>query len=334
MSEIITVQGLSKRFTIRKRGSGFLGAVKGLFYAEKTELRAVDDISFSIKQGELVGYLGPNGAGKSTTIKMLTGILRPSGGRIKVADLEDPQANRKKLAYRMGVVFGQKTQLWWDLPVSESFDLLKSIYRIPDRDYKERMEFFSDLLGLRDFLFQQTRKLSLGQRMRADLAASLLHRPPVLFLDEPTIGLDILTREAIRKFIKDLNRTEKTTILLTTHDMQDVEFLANRLILIDHGKIHYDGSLQEFTSRMSPDKVVTLHLESPVEVDQLLTSGFSLKAAHSPLHYEFIAPVDARIGPLIDSVVRAGSHIAEMSVRHKDLEDTLKAMYGNTRKEL
>jgi ABC-2 type transport system ATP-binding protein len=330
--EIIRVENLSKSFSMRRRTKGFFGAVKNLFYAEKSQLNAVDCVSFSIRQGELVGYLGPNGAGKSTTIKMLTGILRPTSGKIHVAGIDNPQDRRKKLTRRIGVVFGQKTQLWWDLPVQESFDLLRTIYRIPAGEFKQRMEFFSELLGLKDFLEQQTRKLSLGQRMRADLAASLLHKPPVLFLDEPTIGLDILTREAIRKFIKDLNEKEKTTILLTTHDMQDVEFLANRLILIDHGAIHYDGQLKDFTARMGPEKIVTVHLEKPLP--DLQVPGFSLKLQHSDLHYEFQADLKTSLGPLIDAIVRAGSHVAEISVRHPDLEDTLKAMYGNSRAEL
>lgn len=326
MSDIITVKNLSKRFTLRKRKAGILGSLQGLFIAEKEEIVAVDNISFSLKRGELAGYLGPNGAGKSTTIKMLTGILYPTSGKIEINGV-NPAVERRKVTKQIGVVFGQKTQLWWDLPLEESFDLLRTIYKIPRQEYKKRIEFFGDLLHIHDFMKQQTRKLSLGQRMRADLTASLLHNPPILFLDEPTIGLDILTREAIRNFIKELNRTEKTTIILTTHDMLDIEFLANRLILLDQGKIQYDGGIREFSLKYSKEKVISVHLEIPLKKSLEQNKNFRIIKRNSPLHYELEMKSEQSISPLIDAIARNGGRIKEINIRKQDLSDTLKQIY-------
>ena len=330
--DLITVTKLTKKFAVRKRKPGLWGAVKNLVSAETSELAAVDAIDFQVRRGELVGYLGPNGAGKSTTIKMLTGILQPSSGRILVDGI-DPSRSRRKLTRRIGVVFGQKTQLWWDLPVNESFDLLRTIYKIPGPIFKERMEFFEHLLGLGDFLHQQTRKLSLGQRMRADLAASLLHDPPVLFLDEPTIGLDILSREAIRDFIKEINQKRKTTILLTTHDMQDIEYLANRLILLDKGRIQYDGGVDEFTRQYTREKILTVRLETPCDPDIFARAGFQVKKQHSPLHFELVTGAEGSVGPLIEAITGGGGRIQEINVRRQDLADTLKLMYSGSKAE-
>lgn len=330
--DLITVEKLTKNFSVRKRKPGLWGAVKNLVAAETEELAAVDRIDFRIRRGELVGYLGPNGAGKSTTIKMLTGILQPSSGRILVDGI-DPSRDRKKLTQGIGVVFGQKTQLWWDLPVNESFDLLRTIYKIPADVFKQRMEFFQDLLGLGDFLHQQTRKLSLGQRMRSDLAASLLHDPPVLFLDEPTIGLDLLTRDAIRDFIKQINRTRHTTILLTTHDMQDIEYLANRLILLDKGRIHYDGSVEDFTRQYTREKILTVHLEVPCDPAVFSRAGFQVKKQFSALHFELVTGAEGSVGPLIEAITGGGGRIQEINVRRPDLADTLKLMYAGSNLE-
>ncbi len=330
--DLITVSKLTKKFSVRKRKPGLWGAVKNLVSAETEDVAAVDAIDFRIRRGELVGYLGPNGAGKSTTIKMLTGILQPSSGQILVDGI-DPARDRKILTRRIGVVFGQKTQLWWDLPVNESFDLLRTIYRIPADVFRERMAFFENLLGLGDFLHQQTRKLSLGQRMRADLAASLLHDPPVLFLDEPTIGLDILSREAIRDFIKQINRTRQTTILLTTHDMQDIEYLASRLILLDKGRIQYDGGVNEFTRQYTREKIITVHLEIPCDPAIFLRAGFQVKKQHSVLHFELVTGPDGSVGPLIEAITAGGGRLQEINVRRQDLGDTLKLMYAGSKLE-
>lgn len=329
----INVNHLSKEFLIRKRKSGFLGSLAGLFYAEKETIRAVDDVAFQIRKGELVGYLGPNGAGKSTTIKMLTGILRPTSGELTVCGI-DPRHARRKLAKKIGVVFGQKTQLWWDLPVRETFDLLRLIYKIPKDVYKKRMEFFNDLLHVNDFLDQQTRKLSLGQRMRTDLIASLLHNPEVLFLDEPTIGLDIITRDSVRRFIKELNSSQKTTILLTTHDMGDIEYLANRLILLDKGKIQYDGKIEDFTEKYSMERLLKIYLETPCDSSLFVTNGYRVAAQDSDMYYEILLPNNESMSPLIESINQAGVRIKEISAEKQDLSDTLKQIYKGRKLEL
>lgn len=257
---IIEVEHLMKDFMIAKRETGFLGAVKSLVKREHIKKEAVKDISFSIGEGEMVGYIGPNGAGKSTTIKMLTGILVPSSGCVKVNGII-PYENRQENAKNIGVVFGQRTQLWWDLPTIESFELLKEIYQVSDKRYKENMDTFTEILGLDEFLNTPVRQLSLGQRMRADIAASLLHDPPILFLDEPTIGLDVVAKEKMRTFIKEINNERKITVILTTHDMEDIEKLCERMILIDHGQKVYDGEIAVVKERFGKTRTLIVDLE-------------------------------------------------------------------------
>ncbi len=239
---VIEVNGLSKVFKSYKKEKGLKGSIKSLFKRELIEVHAVKNISFNIKQGEIIGYIGANGAGKSTTIKMMTGILTPSEGSVKV-DGRIPYEARTENAKHIGVVFGQKTQLWWDLPVGETFAILKEIYQVPDDLFTSQMAYFDEIFELSEFMNQTVRTLSLGQRMRADLAASMLHNPKVLFLDEPTIGLDVMVKERIRKAIKDMNKKYGTTILLTTHDMSDIEELCHRIIIIDKGTVIYDGGI-------------------------------------------------------------------------------------------
>lgn len=257
MNNIIEVNHISKKFVSAKKYPGLKGAIKGLFSREKEEKVAVDDITFSVGQGEIVGYIGSNGAGKSTTIKMMTGILIPSSGEIKVNGIE-PGKKRKENAANIGVVFGQRTQLWWDLPLSESFTILKEIYDVSDEQYAEQMEFLNRVLGLEEFFHKSVRTLSLGQRMRADLGAALLHNPKVLYLDEPTIGLDLVVKDNIRNAIKEINEKYKTTVVLTTHDIGDIEELCSRIIIIDHGKIIYDGSLPNLKEKYGKTRTVTL----------------------------------------------------------------------------
>lgn len=240
---MITVENLTKEFKINKKYPGFKGAVRSFFSREYTVTKAVDDISFNISEGEIVGYIGANGAGKSTTIKMMTGILTPSSGKVLVNGVV-PYENRQTNARDIGVVFGQKTQLWWDLPLSETFTLLKDIYEVPDEVYEKQMAFLSEVLELNEFLLQPVRTLSLGQRMRGDLAAALIHNPKVIYLDEPTIGLDVVVKENVRKAIKRINEVYGTTIILTTHDLMDIEELSSRIIIIDKGKMLYDGNLE------------------------------------------------------------------------------------------
>lgn len=241
---MIEVSHLRKTFRVARRDAGFRQAVKALFHREYEEIHALDDVSFSIQEGEMVGYIGPNGAGKSSTIKILSGILTPDSGECRI-DGRVPWKERVEHVKQIGVVFGQRSQLWWDVPVVDSFELLQEIYAVPDELYKRNLSRLTELLDLSQLLRTPARQLSLGQRMRCEIAASLLHSPKVLFLDEPTIGLDAVSKLAVREFIKALNREEKTTVILTTHDMQDIEALASRVILIGKGRILLDGTLDD-----------------------------------------------------------------------------------------
>ncbi len=264
----IEVTDLRREFRVFKHREGVWGAFRDLFQRNYRILPAVDGISFSFEKGEFVGYIGPNGAGKSTTIKMMTGILVPTSGEI-VANGFRPYADRTRYTKSIGVVFGQRTQLWWDIAVVESFKLLRRIYDVPEKDYRERLAFFSDLLGLDEFLHSPVRKLSLGQRMRCEVAAALLHNPPIVFLDEPTIGLDLVAKDRIRGFLKDINRTFKTTILLTTHDLSDIEELCRRVIIIDKGKLLYDGALENLRLRLGRRHMISVHLEDRTHSEKL-----------------------------------------------------------------
>ena len=268
MKTMIEVKNVSKEFVSQKKYPGLKGAIKGLFSNEKVAKVAVDDISFSIKEGEIVGYIGSNGAGKSTTIKMMTGILTPTKGECLVDGI-NPSKNRKKNAQNIGVVFGQRTQLWWDLPLSESYTILKEIYDIPDETYKEQMEFLNNVLELQDFFDKPVRTLSLGQRMRADLGAALLHNPKVLYLDEPTIGLDLVVKDNIRKAIKEINEKYQTTVILTTHDIGDIEELCSRIIIIDEGKKIYDGTLEHLKDTYGSKRKVVMEVKNMAAVKAL-----------------------------------------------------------------
>lgn len=245
---MIKVENLTKDFKLRKKEGGFKGAVKSLFSNEYEIKKAVSDISFEIGDGEVVGYIGANGAGKSTTIKMMTGILTPTEGTVYVNGII-PYEEREKNAKDIGVVFGQRTQLWWDLALSETFTILRDIYNIPEDIYERNMKFLNDVLDLEEFIRRPVRTLSLGQRMRADLAASLIHNPKILYLDEPTIGLDVVVKEKVRTAIKEINKEFGTTVILTTHDLNDIEELCNRIIIIDKGLKIYDGSLDNIKNK-------------------------------------------------------------------------------------
>jgi len=322
---MIKVSRLSKHFVLKKRKSGLLGSIRSLVSTEEELLKAVDAVSFDIKKGELVGYIGPNGAGKSTTIKMLTGILTPTSGKISVNGL-DPSLNRNENAFQIGVVFGQRTQLWIDLPVEESFDLLKSIYKIDDKTYKRKLEFFFDLLAMKDFFNQQARKLSLGQRMKADLAASLLHSPKVLFLDEPTIGLDLIVKEKVREFIRQINSEEKVTIILTTHDVQDIEYLANRIIILDKGRIGYDGNISNFNKLLGNETVINLHFTTGVSRLNL-PKPFKVKEKISDLNYIVVGPDKEPLSTLLNALQKSKVKIKEIQRQKPDLGEAIKKMY-------
>jgi ABC-2 type transport system ATP-binding protein len=252
---LIEVNGLVKDYRLNVKKKGIMGAFHSLLIPEYKLKRAVDNISFSIEKGEMVGFIGPNGAGKSTTVKMLTGILVPTSGDINMGGL-NPYKDRKRNASRIGAVFGQRTQLWWDLPAQDTFDLLKYIYKIPAKRFKQNMDMFCDMLGLDEFLPQPVRQLSLGQRMRADIAAALIHDPEIVFFDEPTIGLDVIAKEKIREFIRQINKEKNTTMLFTTHDMLDIEKTCKRMLIIDRGIVIYDGTVEQIKERYGKSRTL------------------------------------------------------------------------------
>ena len=259
MSQIV-VEDLVKRFRISERDPGMMGAVRGLFRRRYQTVDALDGVSFSIEPGELVGYIGPNGAGKSTTVKVMSGILVPDSGRCEILG-RVPWRSRNEHVKELGVVFGQRTQLWWDLPVIESFDLLRDIYRIPRVEYVTNRDEFVEVLGIEDCLDVPVRQLSLGQRMRCDLAAALLHSPAILFLDEPTIGMDAISKIAFREFIKRFNEERGTTVILTTHDMDDIEVICDRVMVISDGRVISDGTLEDLRKKVSIERRLVVELE-------------------------------------------------------------------------
>lgn len=261
---MIEVKSLTKTFKVAKRNAGIGSAVKSLFSPKYSTVEALKDISFNINEGEIVGYIGPNGAGKSTTIKIISGILVPDSGQCNILGLT-PWKSRVDHVKNIGVVFGQRSQLWWDVPVIDSYNLLKDIYKIPDKDFKNNLDLLTTTLDISSILTTPVRQLSLGQRMRCEIAASLLHSPKILFLDEPTIGLDAVSKIAVRNFIKTINKEKKVTVILTTHDMSDIEALAERIILIGKGKILLDGSLTELKQNFATHKTLTIDFKENTE---------------------------------------------------------------------
>ena len=258
--DIINVKNLSKSYKVVKRNSGFWNAIKSFFKREYKIVNAVNGVTFSIKKGEIVGYIGPNGAGKSTTIKMLSGILKPDSGSIMI-DGMNPVIDRKKYVKEIGVVFGQKSQLWWDIPAIESFDLLREIYDIPSDEYNKTLDELVNLLKIEEIIKLPVRQLSLGERMKCELVASLLHNPKILFLDEPTIGLDAVSKVIVRDFIKKINMDKKVTVILTSHDMADIESLAERIIIIGNGEKLYDGDITTIKKKYSNEKVIEIYYD-------------------------------------------------------------------------
>ncbi len=320
---IIEVKELHKHFKVSKHRRGLLGSLRGLVSFDYRLVRAVDGVSFSIEPGELVGYLGPNGAGKSTTLKMLTGLLVPTSGEVNAAG-QVPWRNRKAYVAGIGAVFGQRTTLWWDLPVVESFDLLQHIYRIPAEKFKRNLNHFRKLLELDAFIHQPVRSLSLGQRMRADLCAALLHEPPLLFLDEPTIGLDVVAKERIRQFILHINRERGTTVILTTHDLSDVEKLCERVMIIDHGLLLYDGGLAALKERFGGKRELVVEFAEdyayPAVAGAEIVSQEGNQATYR-FERDEISASDL-IGRLSDLY-----RIRDLSVREPEIEDTVRRIY-------
>lgn len=336
---MIEVKNISKDFVSQKKYPGLKGAIKGLFSNEKTIKKAVDDISFTIDDGEVVGYIGSNGAGKSTTIKMMTGILSPTKGECLVNGI-NPSKKRKENAQNIGVVFGQRTQLWWDLPLSESFTILKEIYNVSDADYKERMKFLDDVLQLSEFFDRPVRTLSLGQRMRADLGAALLHNPKVLYLDEPTIGLDLVVKDNIRAAIKEINEKYNTTVILTTHDIGDIEELCSRIIIIDAGKKIYDGSLEQLKDTYGTKRKVSMEVKQPkalegYELYKVL--GVKLEECNTDMDFQkniFSVSFDKhkiQIPQILSEVMKV-TEVSDIQIQETELAEIVKDIYNNTQK--
>jgi ABC-2 type transport system ATP-binding protein len=323
---VIEVQDLVKEYVISKKGRGLRGALKSLLFPQKTTIQGVDGISFSIQPGEIVGYIGPNGAGKSTTIKMLTGILHPTSGTIKVCGIS-PQADRKAVVKKLGVVFGQRTQLYWDLRLGESFELLRRIYQIDHNLYEENMRILSDVLKLNDFIDTPVRQLSLGQRMRGDLAAAMLHSPSILFLDEPTIGLDAEAKHAIRNLIMEMNRTRGVTVILTTHDLDDVEQLCSRLIVVNHGKIVEDGPIESIIHKLAPFRHLVVDLQQPCK-DISHPAAEIIKQEGLRIWYRF---EKSRITAAeLISDLSSKLLILDLSVKEPDIEAAIREIYKTT----
>ena len=323
---MIEVQHLSKTFYVRRRESGLKNAAAALF-KKREPVPALQDISFSVADGEMVGYIGPNGAGKSTTIKVMTGVLTPDHGICRI-DGRTPWKERKAHVARIGVVFGQRSQLWWDLPVNDSFDLIRDIYRVPEDRYRKNVRELSEMLSLGEILKTPARQLSLGQRMRCEIAASLLHDPKVLFLDEPTIGLDAASKLAVREFIRSLNRTRGTTILLTTHDMQDIEALTRRIILIGKGRILLDGPLEDLKETLSPVRTVIASGREKAGALSL-PEGVSLLSRQGEGNVRLTLSADTRLSPapaLIESLSRQ-MELSDLSVEQASMDEVVLSLY-------
>ena len=323
MSPVITVNHLQKYFKVSRHYRGTFGTIRNLISREYKLVRAVDDISFEVQRGELVGYLGPNGAGKSTTLKMLTGLLVPTAGELYVNGYV-PWRERQAYVAKIGAVFGQRTTLWWDLPVIESLDLLQHIYKISPGRFHQNLSEFRKLLELDSFLNTPVRSLSLGQRMRADICAALLHDPQILFLDEPTIGLDVVAKERIRQFIRHVNQDRGTTIILTTHDLSDVEKLCERVMIIDHGHLLYDGGLASLRDRFGGKRQLLVYFSETYE--QVAIPGAEIiEREGQRVTYQF----DRRTITASELIGRLSSHyrIHDLEVREPDIETTIRRIY-------
>jgi len=326
---LIHVQDLSKQFRTFKRREGIWGGVKDLFARDYKTVDAVDRITFDVAQGEMVGYIGPNGAGKSTTIKMLTGILVPSSGDVTVGGFV-PWRERTQYVRRIGVVFGQRTQLWWDIAVIESFELLRKMYGVAQRDYDERMALFGEILGIKEYLHTPVRKLSLGERMRCDLAAALLHNPPLLFLDEPTIGLDVVAKDHIRQFLRAMNQKFQTTVLLTTHDLDDIEALCRRLIIIDRGRLLYDGPLELLKQRLLRTKQVKFVMKDAAEAARLAAmkmNGVEMKAIDELTCRAKFDRTQVETSDLVRQVL-SRAEVRDLVIEDESIEEVVKRIYA------
>jgi ABC-2 type transport system ATP-binding protein len=321
---LIEAENLSKTFRVYKRGEGIRGYLKSFLSREYEEVEAVTDLDLEIEEGEMIGYIGANGAGKSTTVKMLTGILEPSSGRIEV-DGRNPQKERKKNAMNIGVVFGQKTQLWWDLPVRDSFQLLKEIYEVEDDAYERRVDEFDEVLDLDEFWEQPVRKLSLGQKMRAELAAAFLHHPKIVYLDEPTIGLDVAVKEKIRDFIRKMNREKDITVMLTTHDIDDIEDLCERIVVLDEGDKIYDGNLESLVDRFTSRRLV---LDLRGEPEFSLEQDGVQEVEQDGSHVEITFDREVLSASDLMREVLENFDVADFRIKEPDIESVVKKIYN------
>jgi ABC-2 type transport system ATP-binding protein len=312
---VIEVENVEKRFVVWRK--------TGRLRRQRVEVRAVDDVTFSIEQGSVVGYIGPNGAGKSTTVKMLTGILVPSSGRISVGGLE-PSRQRIQLARRIGAMFGQRVQLWWDLPLIESFELLRHIYKVPAARFRENLATYRDVLELDPFLHTPVRQLSLGQRVRGELSAVMLHDPEILFLDEPTIGLDVVAKERVREFLTRVNRERGVTVLLTTHDLADIERLCSRILMIDHGRLIYDGTVDELIDRYGGERTLVVDLEEPAP--PLDVPGARVVKVDGPRQWLRFRRDDASAAALT-AAVAAKAKLVDLALEEPDIEEVVRRIY-------
>ena len=319
---IIEVEGLSKRFQVARRNEQAGGLFRRL-RREMVTVQAVEAMSFTVERGEIAGYIGPNGAGKSTTIKMLTGILVPSSGHVRVAGLE-PTRRRMELAKKIGVVFGQRTQLWWDLPLRDSFDLLRHIYHVDTARHRSTLTRCVEMLEMGPFLDTPVRQLSLGQRMRGEVTAALLHDPEILFLDEPTIGLDVVAKARIREFLTQVNTERQTTILLTTHDMGDIERLCKRVMIIDRGGLLYDGSIEHIKERFGGERTLVVDLEAAEP--PLSVANATVERVEGPRQWLRFRREDTSAADLIAEVVRRG-HVVDLSLEEPAIEDVVRRIY-------
>lgn len=319
---MIELRNVSKTYKIARREAGFKAAAKALFNKKYTYLKALDDISFSIGDGEMVGYIGPNGAGKSSTVKVMSGILTPDSGECTINGLT-PWKSRKEHVKNIGVVFGQRSQLWWDVPVIDSFELIRDIYSIPENAYRKNLTELTELLDLSDILRTPARQLSLGQRMRCEISASLLHSPKILFLDEPTIGLDAVSKIAVRDFIRTVNRERKTTVILTTHDMQDIEALTERILLIGKGRILLDGTLNELKNRNGNYKTITAQFTGGSFAE---AEGIHVKEM---LNGRAVFVVDTSLVDVSEAIrnITASAEITDLSVEGTSTEEMVVSLY-------
>ncbi len=329
---MIKVENLTKEFKKTIKEPGLKGSLKSIFKPENQVVKAVDNLSFTVPKGEILGFIGPNGAGKSTAIKMLTGILTPTSGSCEING-QIPYKNRKNYVKEIGVVFGQRTQLWWDLALRETYTVLKEIYQVEDDVFKKRMAFLNEVLDLDDFITSPVRTLSLGQRMRADIAASLLHSPKVLFLDEPTIGLDVVVKDNIRKAIKHINEQEKTTVILTTHDLADIELLSDRIVMIDKGKNVFDGKITELKARYG--QMREIHFDTNIENPEKVLAykekfGFNdddiyVENENNSVNVRFNSEV-VSVSEMLSYTLK---HIKvdDISVKDADIEEIIRRLY-------